>query len=271
MSKHSAVTNQNANEDAIGAAAESALTLVTELAKPVMDMATGAGITAALPLVGPALNFMKNRKERAAKRCMDTFVSEYARNEDMTAEEAAGKLLSKLQEDNRRNDALHEAIWRAVRGLMEAVDDAVAVPLGMLVAEYERAEQRPDAFFRGTVRLLQELTRREINELCDMLRWTLDNTKRQIIVIKAFGVDRKDLRLLKDVADGANAEEQQYRPGNFFHERLVEDPERIFTLLKQNDLARPTGAVMVGGTTPDIVLNRANTERLYRILRLIER
>jgi hypothetical protein len=51
---------------------------------------------------------------------------------------------------------VRETILRSVRALQETIDDAATVPLAILAREYLRKKKNPDAFFRGTIRLLTE-------------------------------------------------------------------------------------------------------------------
>ncbi|MFS8071295.1 MAG: hypothetical protein ACMG6S_33415, partial [Byssovorax sp.] len=52
------------------------------------------------------------------------------------------------------------------------VDDAAA-PLGVLAAEYARDKRAADPFFRGTARLLAELSGSELEELYAAFVWII--------------------------------------------------------------------------------------------------
>lgn len=153
---------------ATGAAVGQALAISPSAATTTLAIA--AGLVAIFPPVVAALSEVGIRRMRArADRFYASIVENWATDNEMTAEEVAGKLEAHKEDPN-----VADAIWRAVRRLMDAPNDDAAVPLGVLAAEYARDKRPANAFFRGTTRLLTELSPAESRDLQRLVYWTLE-------------------------------------------------------------------------------------------------
>jgi hypothetical protein len=71
-----------------------------------------------------------------------------------------------IHQDPRKKSAILESL----RALSQALDDAVIPALAALTAEYLREGKSPDAFFRGTARLLTDISAEELNSLRSFVR-----------------------------------------------------------------------------------------------------
>ncbi|WP_438035104.1 hypothetical protein [Sorangium sp. So ce204] len=106
-----------------------------------------------------------NWKRIEAERFWNTLRERWACDDDISREEVAGILESRAEEP-----AVRETIMRSVRALMDQVDSTSTVPLAALALEYLRdPANKPDSFFRGSVRLLSDLAADELEELRSML------------------------------------------------------------------------------------------------------
>jgi hypothetical protein len=196
-------------------------------------------------------------------RMFTALAERWAEDENMTSEEVAGFL-----EAHKEEPWVHDTVWRTVRSLMEAADDAATVPLGLLAQEYMRDKQRPDAYFRGTVRLLQELNAEEFRELRAMLDWVLAETVRPIVIVTARGGGAHSWRLyiMRDVEGDGDAEAQNETAATMKTADVVSEPERLFALLEGTGIGLPPRADRWGGGFPDVRLERVVAERLRRLL-----
>ncbi|WP_437631714.1 hypothetical protein [Sorangium sp. So ce854] len=238
-----------------GAAATSAM--VVSPAAATSALAFAALLVAIFP---PVLAAMTEAGVRRMKMRGDRFfnkiVDEWARDEEKTHEEIAGQLEAAKDDPN-----VADAIWRAVRGLMEAPNDAAAIPLGVLVAEYTREKRAADAFFRGVVRLLQELEASEFDELRKLLDWVTSTTKRAEVdlVARNGAVDAA----LDDFVHDVNVDGE---PDKRTMTDAVSDPGRMFGLLTANGLAVSLPGMRFDVSLPEITLRRVTAQRLLRLL-----
>lgn len=260
---------------AAGAAAGQALLLSPADAPSVLAIA--AVVATLLPPVVMAMTEASARRlKNRGDRFWRSLVADWVRNSDLTQEEVAGRLESK-----KDDPAVSDAIWRAVRGMMEAPNEKAAVVLGVLAAQYSRDGRRADAFFRGTVRVLSDLSDEEADELSSMLSWALSSSEGDRIFLIAQDREQVDGRwqmipwrveLLKEYLpdqatelrnSGAIRESLYLRCPHSFTE-----PERLFSLLKIHGLAldsdyNPTW----GGAPPNMELVRTSAQRLLSLLR----
>lgn len=240
---------------AAGAAAASAVAVSPTAASGVLALA--AVLVAVFP---PVLALMTEagarRMKGRADRFFDTIVKEWARDEERTPEEVAGRL-----EDAKDDPNVADAIWRSVRGLMEAPNEAAAVPLGVLAAEYMRDKRAADAYFRGVVRVFQELEATEFDELRGLLRWVTTATNRAEveIVARSGAVDAA----LDEFANDPGVDGQ---PEKRTSVAVVSDPDRLFSLLTTNGLAVSRPGMRMDTGLPEIILRRDTAARLLRLL-----
>jgi hypothetical protein len=223
------------------------------------------------------------RMRARGDRFWETIVDTWARNDNTTHEEVAA-----LLEARKDDPDVSDAIWRAVRALMDAPNDAAAVPLGVLAAEYARHACPADTFFRGTVRLLSELAESEVAELRDLLGWVLRSTQRARVTLLASDTEEHQrpaqvvagaLRpattyervpwYIKLRRDHPDRPEEPDNESNDAWTRIASPPQdagRLFTVMKATGLgAEPTTGVF--GAAVLLELDRATGERLDRILR----
>lgn len=238
-----------------GAAVTSAL-VVSPTAAPGVLMIAAALVAIFPPILGVMTEAGVRRMKARADRFFEKVIGEWARDSEKTPEEVAG-LLEQAKDDPNVADA----IWRAVRGLMETPNDAAAVPLGVLAAEYTRDKRAPDAFFRGVVRLLQELEATELEELRGLLEWLTSTTERSEaeLVARHGAVDTA----LDQFADDVGVDGQ---PEKRSSTSIVLDPDRLFALLTVNGLATSNPGMRFDGGLPEITMRRSTAVRLLRLL-----
>jgi hypothetical protein len=285
--KSGAIITAKEAAGAVGAAAGAAGGALLHLGAP-----AAAALVAALLALFPAGVAMVTeaaaRRMRArGDRFWETIVDTWARDDGMTREKVAALL------EARKDDAdVSDAIWRAVRALMDAPTDAAAVPLGVLAAEYARNARAADTFFRGTVRLLSELTESEVADLSGLLGWVLSSTCRSRVTVLANDLEehKRPPEVVQGVLRPATTYERVLwyvqlrrddpdRPGepdNVAQDAWIrfaippQDAGRLFTLLKASGLgAEPSMGVF--GPAILLELQRATVERLDRILRASSR
>lgn len=240
---------------AVAAGATSAL-VVNPAATPGL-LALAAVLVAVFPPVLAAMTEAGVRRMKTrADRFFETLVDVWTRDESQTREEVAG-LLEVAKDDPNVADT----IWRAVRGLMDAPNDAAAVPLGVLAAEYTRDKRPADAFFRGVVRLLQELEAVELDELRKLLIWVIDTTRRgKVELVARRGAVDAALDEFANDLDVDGIPEKRVSTG------VVSDPERLFALLTANGLAVSHLGMRINVSLPEISLRRTIAERLLRVI-----
>ncbi|MDI1449337.1 hypothetical protein [Polyangium sp. 6x1] len=215
-----------------------------------------AGFVALMPgVLAASSEAFVTRKRRSAQKFWDTITKKWAESEDKTPEEIAGLLEARKDEPH-----INETIWRSIRSLMEAADEAATMPLAVLAQDYLRQEKRPDAFFRGTVRLLQELDRLEMEELATMLNCALETSQRPQIIIRANLPDLAgsgDRYMLSVNGDGGGT--------RLFH-NILSDPLRLFGLLEREQLTNPSGTTVWPRAGLDTIVVRTVAERLCKLL-----
>ena len=210
-----------------------------------------------------AVRRLKNRSDRF----FTTLVGTWAADEEITHEEVAARL-----ETAKESDDASEAAWRATRSLLEAVNDDVAIPLGVLTAEYMKSGHKPDAFFRATVRVLQELTKQEVLELSQLLDLVESSTARDEVRVSAHDQRQRDrgpwepvpwfFRLYRDNEPGT--------PDREVVETTFEvvDGDRLIWLLQTSGFGRDSSPGTFGGQPAAIELKRPAVMRLAKLLRL---
>lgn len=240
---------------AAGGAAAAAVT-VPATAQPSV-LALAAVLVALFPSALAAVTEAGARRLKArAERFYESIVDAWAADGSTTREEIAGKL-----EAAKDDPDIADAIWRAIRGLMDAPNDAAAVPLGVLAAEYAKEGRPADAFFRGCVRLLQELSEAEHAELRALLKWVTTATARESVdlVARRGAIDAAlDQHVQEPGVDG--------RPEMRTDTTAVSDPARLFDLLTANGLAVQLRHARFDVSLPEIMVRRSIATRLLTIL-----
>ncbi|WP_437998251.1 hypothetical protein WMF26_48380 [Sorangium sp. So ce185] len=269
-------------EKVVEAAADAALTGAIEAAKlsssAVLVAFASNPAVAALATVMPVvlsglwwtgMHWKRIEAERLWRRITD----DWAASEDVTREEIEGRIAARAEEP-----AVREVIMRSVRALMEQVDSATTVPLGALAQEYLRDPvNKPDAFFRGAVRVLSEIDGGELNELREMLDWVLRTTSRDEVEIRAWNLEvrsrlpgfdelQAEPWVLVTLVDDVVADEPWEREDARITFARVSEPERIFQLLQANGLALPGRATVAGAAPPHIRVPRLTAARFRRTL-----
>ncbi|MDC3987297.1 hypothetical protein [Polyangium jinanense] len=261
------------SKDIVSAVAATALSVGAELAKSsnadIGQLALVGGISVLPTILGWGTSLHAQRKVKEAHRLWDTITSEWAKHEEMQPEEIAARLEERLRSERKEARYMHETIWRSIRGLMEAVDDAATVPLAVLAQEYLRNEQGPDAFFRGVVSLLQELNRREMLEVCAMLKWALNSDVSNTACIVADHRDGRWMLRLEQIMPKDESGTWTTRKGPYV-DSMISEPDRILFLLEQNRLTVQTHIERGLPSIVDTVLVRTTAERLCSYLDLIE-
>lgn len=244
---------------AAGAAIAQVVVVEPNWSKP--ELAAAMVLAALFPPVLAALTEASARRLKArADNFFQSVVDSWANDEDITTEEVAARL------DARRDDPnVNDAIWRAVRGLMDAPNEAAAIPLGVLAAEYAREKQKADVFFRGAVRLLSDLSAEETAELEALLSWVLKSTQRPKVLVLARN----------KTMNSGKIEETPWRittaldvptQGEIVFEKQVEDAGRLLTLLTTNGLARDPRGSYYDSSPVEAEFERQTAARLARIL-----
>ncbi|MDC3957640.1 hypothetical protein KEG38_27525 [Polyangium jinanense] len=250
---------------AAGAAAGQALT-ISPAADPTA-LAAAAVLVALFPPVIAAISEVAIRRMRArADRFYASVVASWARDSEVTAAEIAGILEARKEDPN-----VADAIWRAVRALMDAPNDDAAVPLGVLAAEYARDKRAADSFFRGTVRLLAELSAQELRDLRRVVRWIIGTSdSANEVTLVAFD---------RDASAGPNAPDWPSVPWRvlLFDKKTslrdpdailegLQDPARILSLLKNEYLAFPGTRSWYGASPMQVGIRTDIVRRLANIL-----
>jgi hypothetical protein len=222
------------------------------------------------PAVALATEAGGRRLKERADRFFETLAKTWALDEGKTIEEVAATLEARIEKDPKASDA----VWRAVRGLLEAPTEEATVVLGALAAEYIRDEAKADHFFRSVVRLMGDADGDELRELLAVLDWTLATTLQQKWALEAHDVERRgeqwaaipwtmrlrlDLPMSTEVVSGPDGADWPGRP---------RDGQRLIGLLRSSGLGTDPGLAIVGKAAPGAELTRPVTTRLVRLLRL---
>ncbi|WP_437546098.1 hypothetical protein WME97_41350 [Sorangium sp. So ce367] len=187
-------------------------------------------------------------------------------DDQVTPEEVAG-----LIDAHQEEPFVRETVLRSVRALGEAVDPAVVTPLAVLAREYVSEQKTPDAFFRGTARVLADLSGGELADLRRVVSWGLSTCSEDRCMLVAFD---------QDVISGKNKDEWPKIPWRvlMFAGKFksldkadgvldgVSNPNRLLRLLEMNDLAtRPSSSAW--GVDPLRIM--VETETLSRLARVL--
>ncbi len=254
---------------ATGAAVGQALTIGPAAATTTLAMA--AAFVALFPPIIATLSEAGIRRMRArADRFYASIVENWATDDEMTAEEVAGILEAHKEDPN-----VADAIWRAVRALMDAPNDDAAVPLGVLAAEYARDKRPADAFFRGTTRLLTELSTAESRDLQRLVFWTLETAPdAQEVTLVAFD---------RDATAGPDANAWPVVPWRvlMFHSNTslsapdgileeLQEPVRLLSLLENTFLAFAGSLGWMGASPRQVSIRLEVVRRLAGVFRATE-
>lgn len=246
-----------------GAAITQVVTVSPDASQPVVVAA--ALLVALFPQVIAAFSEVAMRRMRKrADLFYRSIVDRWARDANITEAEVAG-----LLEAHKEDPNIADAVWRAVRELMEAPSDDAAIPLGVIAADYARSGRAADSFFRGVVRLLSELSSLEMSELRELLNWLHNKTasERFDVVARNLEIASSDRESWKEVPwsvslhNRASGSEKEVRfPGK------LSDAGRLIVLLKANGLATESGMSFWDYNPPSAELQRGIVERLIGLL-----
>jgi hypothetical protein len=169
-----------------------------------------------------------------------------------TPEEVQGLL------EAHRNDAwVRETVLESVRRLLEAVADDVAPALGSLAAEYLRSRKEPDSFFRGTSRLLADLSSSEYQDLGILLEATRAFAAERLVLERKANEQSPILELRASGAGDRAAEgpREVACPRSFV---------RLCHQMKVHELAEdmPTGGYIAKGGPNVMVVSSTTVARL---------
>jgi len=242
-----------------GAAAGQVLLVDPGWSKPGL---VAAMVLAALfpPVIAAMTETTARRMKTRGDRFYQSMVDSWANDENLTAEGVAGRL-----EARKEDPDVADAVWRAVRGLMDAPNDAAAVPLGVLAADYAREKRKADVFFRGTVRLLSELSASEVGELQALLSWVLGSTQRQQVLLLARNKTMVDNEIRQTPWQVTTVRDAPER-GELVYEEHPTDGDRLLTLLTANGLARDPRGSYLDFSPVEAEVERLVVERLVRLL-----
>lgn len=231
------------------------------------EMIIAAALSQFVPFVaGLVFGVAWNAKKGSAERWWARILEDMAATEGTTVEEAEERLRARAEEP-----AVRDAIFRSLRALLDAVDDAATLPLARLVSDYQRSSTPPDPFFRGAARLLSELSAPELADLTRLVRWA-----RQSCTAPKFTLVALD----RDSSQGPNEADWPIVPWKVLifitSGKLNEpdhslsglmDPSRLLFLLQVNGLARTSTHIGWMGIDPmKVDIEQASLERLDRIL-----
>ena len=139
------------------------------------------------------------------------------------------------------------------------------------MAQYQNSAVKPDAFFRGTARLLSDLSEQELEELGRLVTWASGCCVDGIVTVAA--VDR-------DPSAGGSADKWPVVPWRVLAFTVstslrepdgelsgLSDPERLLLMLQSNGLARPSADIGWFGLDPlKVTLTNTVLSRLAAIL-----
>lgn len=218
-------------------------------------------LAALFPPVLAALTEASARRLKArADNFVHSIVNSWSNDANITAEEVAAQL-----EARREEPSVNDAIWRAVRGLMDAPNESAAIPLGVLAAEYARKGRKADIFFRGTVRLLSELSEDEFAELRALLSWLLESTQSTKILVLAYNKDMIDGKV-QEIPWKVLVRRKESKPEELIHRAHIEDAGRLLILLTANGLAADPRGSYFDFSPIEAELERQTVARLAHLL-----
>lgn len=167
----------------------------------------------------------------AARRFLDEVTRRY-RQAGVTESEVKG-----LLEAHAERPATREAIFEAARRLMDAAAPEVAVPMGTLFAEYTADERPPDAFYRGVMRCLADLSSEEYATFREVIiAWAgvaTETTLPQIVWNPGFEETDGPIEVKAGVIQ--NGQWKEIELGHWLQ------ADRVITLLELHGLAQRTG------------------------------
>jgi hypothetical protein len=205
-------------------------------------------------------------KEREAARWWYELLHGHG-NDDATPEEIAG-----IIDEHGEKPFVRETILRGVRAIGDAVDPAVVTPLATLARDYVRTERDPDGFFRGTARLLADLSAQELADLRELLAWISAGSARDEVTVTASDTEQigknqwRDIpwriRFLRDEFVGVKTD----NPDPYVTMVGIADPVRLFHLLRLNGLGMEGHGMSYDAGPGKIVLVRSVIDRLRTVL-----
>ena len=218
-----------------------------------LDVVTKNYVGAALKTVGVLENFVLRQEATRVARWWKGLIE----NEDWEEpQEVQGIIEAKIRESSKAK----ETVYAAAREILDAVSDEAVEVIGSLTAEYIRGELGPDAFFRGAVRLLADVSSEELKMLRKMINFSGE-----------MAADKTELL----ANDDGTVDAQDWQQHDVRHSPKLGDLptlRRLTRLLLANDLAESVRTGNIGGGTGPgmMVIYRDMVQRLARHLGLTE-
>lgn len=221
------------------------------LAGATFAASNNVGASIALGVVGTVLDDVRawvgNRRSRRLASWWESVVTASGSTPEATAE----RIRARLDEP-----AVGETILQAVRRLEDFVDDAAIPALGALTAEYLREDRKPDAFFRGTVRVLSDCDAVDIAALRYVVEVASGRSgSDRALVVFGITIDPQARPFMRKGRDSS-----MNRHAYLDREGL--DARRVIRLLENNGLA--DDSPIHGGVA--VELSADTIERLARVL-----
>ncbi len=150
-------------KDEIAKGSEAGTAVVAALATASGTALAVAGAAAAAPyVVGKAIVWVIERNNVRMTKWFEAISNKFGNEPDRVRERIESKFL-------HEGDRTSATVLESADVLLRAVDDALVPAIGALTAEYLQGGCAPDAFFRGALRVLGELTASEAGEFSGFL------------------------------------------------------------------------------------------------------
>lgn len=160
-------------------------------------------------------------------------VSMYQAREPGVTEAEIEHRLHKL--DKREN--FLKAIMQSYRSLMESLDDSILPPLATITAEYLALGRAPDGFYRGTCRLLADLSFEEFESLKQIISSAVGALDQ---IVEGYGAVT-EIGIGENLSDGKlkiDAVSLSGKPTTAIFISTVRQYTRLLQLLNVNGLAQ---------------------------------
>lgn len=218
-------------------------------------------LTTAEPLLGPAVGSTIGFLLRSALSLKSADVDRWWSR--VVAEEEPARFEEEIM---RRADepAVREVILRSVRALVDAADDAAIEPLARLARMYlpPTPLNPPDAFFRGTARMLGEASREELAGMVEVCRLVLlaDSSFVTLAAKQPPGSPTSWIIVINEHDDEQRTNSLSKIDPPRWAGAVA--PDRVFSLLERNTLGRSGATLGVLGC----LLARETAQRLLTVL-----
>lgn len=222
------------------------MTKIKDAAGYGLALASGNPLGAAVVAFGVLEDHVKQWREERVARWWKRLTEDPSWE---TPQEAQGIIEAALQESA---DA-RETVWTAAKELIDAVDLEAVEVIGSITAEYLRDKRQVDVFFRGSVRMLADLSSVELRALRVLVTAVDQVPDDPILVIEKEG--RLNIRKVSS-------------PNPVSQGIEIGDVRRLFRMVKANDLGdEPQGGKYDSPTGPTVLVpNKAHFHQLSRHL-----